>query len=113
MNQLVYTLYIMAVPKRWHACMCGKRLSSYHSLWRHRKKCNFRLTRDIIYIDYTQMLQKLEKQENNWKVLVLILIKEMKQQKRCILISEFLSVVQTLISKGILSEADFKEIRCG
>ena len=30
----------MDQQKQWHECdKCGKNLSSYHSLWRHKKKC--------------------------------------------------------------------------
>ena len=29
------------MSKQWFTCnKCGKKLSSYHSLWRHKKKCN-------------------------------------------------------------------------
>ena len=29
------------VNKRWYSCLeCGKKLSSYHSLWRHKKICS-------------------------------------------------------------------------
>ena len=29
---------------KWYKCdRCGKNLSSYHSLWRHKKKCLYRL----------------------------------------------------------------------
>ena len=29
------------MSKQWYTCnKCGKKLSSYHSLWRHNKNCN-------------------------------------------------------------------------
>ena len=29
------------MSKQWYTCnKCGKKLSSYHSLWRHKKRCN-------------------------------------------------------------------------
>ena len=38
----------MQAIKQWHTCPnCGKKLSSYHSLWRHRKQCKLSVNPSI------------------------------------------------------------------